>query len=204
MKSPIKGKPLRNPGQSLDKQIQDFFDNNVGPYLVAAGVAVILAVFEWLRWYNESPTNPLAFTILVVIVVGTAIYKTVVARRRFHALKQGRDGERAVGQYLEGLREIGVRVFHDVPGDGFNLDHVVIARSGIYVIETKTYNKPDRGEAKITFDGENIFLNGRKSDFNPIRPITAATNWLRHLLKESAGKDFHYRQVLIFTAGYST
>ena len=40
-----------------------------------------------------------------------------------------RHGERAVGQYLERLRESGPRVFHDVPGVGFNLDHVVIVSS---------------------------------------------------------------------------
>jgi hypothetical protein len=58
---------------------------------------------------------------------------------------------------LEGLREGGASVFHDVPGEGFNLDHAVIARSGILVIDTKTCSKPDM-VAKITFDGQIILL----------------------------------------------
>lgn len=36
------------------------------------------------------------------------------------------EGERAVGQFLEQLREQGFHVFHDVVGTGFNVDHVLV------------------------------------------------------------------------------
>lgn len=42
----------------------------------------------------------------------------------------------------------GVRFFHDVPADGFNLDHVVISPRWIYVIETKTISK-SAGDARV-------------------------------------------------------
>jgi hypothetical protein len=59
-------------------------------------------------------------------------------RKRIKELRLGRDGEKIVAEQLECLRESGAQVFHDVPGDGFNLDHVVISNHGIYAIETKT------------------------------------------------------------------
>jgi hypothetical protein len=59
-------------------------------------------------------------------------------RRQLAKLRLGRDGERVVGQFLEDLREDWARVFHDVPGDRFNLDHVVLSLNGFFVIETKT------------------------------------------------------------------
>jgi hypothetical protein len=42
------------------------------------------------------------------------------------SLRLAAEDEKAVGQFLEGLRERGYRVFHDVVGDGFNVDHVRI------------------------------------------------------------------------------
>jgi hypothetical protein len=48
-------------------------------------------------------------------------------------------GERAVGQFLEEkLRPLGYHILNDLPGDGFNLDHVIIGPTGIYCVETKT------------------------------------------------------------------
>ena len=80
-------------------------------------------------------------------------------RRQVRALRLGRDGERAVGQILDGLRENGARIFHDVPAEGFNLDHVVISTHGIYVVETKTITKP-ASDAKVIYDGERVTVAG--------------------------------------------
>jgi len=35
---------------------------------------------------------------------------------------------------------------------------VIIDKSGIYVIETKTISKPDKGEVRIIYDGEKIVI----------------------------------------------
>jgi hypothetical protein len=53
-------------------------------------------------------------------------------------LRQGIEGEKAVGQFLERLREQRYQVFHDLVGDGFNVDHVLIGPAGVFTIETKT------------------------------------------------------------------
>jgi hypothetical protein len=37
----------------------------------------------------------------------------------------------------------------------------VIDMSGIYVIETKAYSKPDKGSPVVTYDGEKVLINGR-------------------------------------------
>jgi hypothetical protein len=72
-----------------------------------------------------------------------------------------------VGQFLERLRDDGARVFHDVPGEGFNLDHVVISPHGLCAIETKTYSKP-WPEAKITVEGESLKIAGQIPDRDPM------------------------------------
>jgi hypothetical protein len=104
-------------------------------------------------------------------------------RRKLQQLRLGRDGERAVGQYLERLREGGGQVFHDIPADRFNLDHVVISTHGIYAIETKTWTKP-WPKATITVDGDKLLVAGRVPDRNPIEQASAAARWLEQLLAE--------------------
>jgi hypothetical protein len=104
-------------------------------------------------------------------------------------LKLGRNGERAVGQYLEGFRAYGGRVFHDVLGDGFNVDHVLICPQGIYAIETKTWSKP-WSTAKIANRGGKLLKAGFTPDRDPIAQASAAARWLQDNLENKNGRRF--------------
>src|ERR1044071_1750103 len=154
-RSPLKDRPLRNPGQSLDEQIQDFiYDHMLWPVLSAL-FFVLVAGLEWFRYLRTIPPSPGLYTVGAAAIVGFAAYRVFKGLPRLHALRQGRDGEKAVGQFLEALRERGYRVFHDVVGSGFNVDHILIGPAGAFTVETKTYSKPN-GNAQIVFDGDAI------------------------------------------------
>ncbi len=113
-------------------------------------------------------------------------------------IRQGRDGEKIVAESLDGLREDGHRVFHDLLGDNFNLDHVIVSTKGIFVVETKTYSKPVKGDAKIQYDGENIIIAGRTATKAPITQVTAASKWLKDILQESTGKVYMIKPIVVF------
>jgi hypothetical protein len=115
-------------------------------------------------------------------------WRFFVVRRKVQSLRQGRDGERAVGQFLERLRQDGGQVFHDIPGTGFNLDHVVISTHGIYAIETKTWSKP-WPNAQVVVDGKTLTVAGQVPARSPIVQAASAANWLEKLLRESTGSD---------------
>ena len=198
MKSPLKSKPLRNPGQSVDEHITDLITDDLIPYFFLAGTFIVVAILEWQRWATNSPPSPIAFTGMAIVALLLVVRKMIIVRKKTKALKIGRDGEKAVGQYLELLRERGAKVFHDIPAEGFNLDHVVIDKSGIYAIETKTFSKPDKGSSSVTYDGEKVLVNGREPDRNPVIQIKSMSAWLRDLLKESTGKDCKPRPVVVF------
>lgn len=198
MKSPLKSRPLKNPGESIDIELKDLLYADVLPYFILATFLVVTAINEWLRWFNESPPSPKIYTVLALIALLIAAWKLERSRSRIKALRLGRDGEKAVGQYLELLREKGAKVFHDIPGVGFNLDHVVIHETGIYVVETKALSKPDRGEAKLIYDGKIVFKNGLVPDRNPIQQVRSAKHWLTELLKESTGKQFPMQAVVLY------
>ena len=144
-------------------QLDDLRDREILLPILTAGALMLLAGLEWFRWYRDTPPQP---DIYSLCAIGYAMYAVVTIRRSWahlQAVKLGRDGERAVGQYLDQLRESGARVFHDIVGQGFNVDHVVVAAQGIFVVETKTWRKRARGDAHISFDGTSI----RAAGYNP-------------------------------------
>jgi hypothetical protein len=118
-------------------------------------------------------------------------------RAQVRQLRLGRDGERVVGQFLERLRDGGGQVFHDIPGEGFNLDHVVISQYGLYAIETKTLSKP-WPRATIIVEGDSLRVAGHIPDRDPIQQVTSAARWLECLLEQSTGKRFAVRGVVVF------
>ena len=136
-------------------------------------------------------------SVVAVAALVFAAYRIYNALPRLHALKLGRDGEKAVGQFLESLRERGYRVFHDVVGGNFNLDHVLIGPAGVFTVETKTHSKPG-GDARVTFDGETIRIAGFEPDRDPVVQAKAQASWLRELLSESTGRRFEVKSVIVY------
>jgi hypothetical protein len=200
-RSPLKDRPLRNPGQSLDEQIQDLtYDYMLWPMLFAL-FFVLVAALEWFRYFRPQSPSPLMYTVVAVAGLGFATYRLYRAWPRLHALKLGRDGEKAVGQFLESLRERGYRVFHDVIGGNFNLDHVLIGPAGVFTVETKTHSKPG-GDARVTFDGETIRIDGFEPDRDPVIQAKAQASWLRELLAESTGRKFAVSSAIVFPGWY--
>jgi Nuclease-related domain len=197
-RSPLKEKPLRNPGQSVEEQLQDrLIDKLLQPILIA-WLLIVLAGAEWWRAWSNHPPQPWLFSFVALVGVASAGYVIWKAAPGIRALRQARDGEKAVGQFLERLREQGYRVFHDVMGPGFNVDHVLIGPAGVFTIETKTYSRPVGTNAKIRFDGGTLSVDGVKVDRDPVVQAKAQAGWLRNLLEESTGKIFSVRPVVLF------
>ena len=202
-KSPITAKPLRVPGQTLARQV----DNTAAEIgLLISGILgelIIIGNFWW-RWYHPqvSHPHPLPGTIIGLAIVAVLVILVIRRIRKIKNLKLGRDGEIAVGQFLERMQGTNSLLFHDVPGDHFNLDHVLVCNQGIFVIETKTLSKPIRGEVHIRVKDGEVYANQFRLDRNPITQATAEARWLENLLEQSTGKKFPIQPVVLFPGWY--
>jgi hypothetical protein len=197
-RSPLKAPPLRNPGQSVEEELHDIiYDRILAPWLIAI-LLLLVAGLEWWRYYKALPPAPLPYSVFAVVGLAYAAFQFFRLRPKIKRLKQGRDGERVVGQYLERLREKGYQVFHDVVGEGFNVDHVIVGPAGVFTVETKTYSKPVKGEAKIQFDGETLTADSFMPDRDPIVQAKAQASWLREIISESTGKTMRVHPVIVF------
>lgn len=199
-RSPLKEHPLRTAGQSLQEQIDCLRGEEIYQYAAMAAAAICIASYEWVTWFFRSPRSPLLMSVVAILVVAYSIWRILRAKKRLRLLELGRDGERAVADALDKLKGKGALVLHDIVGDGFNVDHVVIARRGIYAIETKTYTK--WAGAEITYDGKMVKAGGWDPPRDPIRQVTLVADWLRDTLKEMTGKHYYVRPVVVFPGWY--
>jgi Nuclease-related domain len=197
-RSPLKAAPLRYAGQSLDEEIQNVIGEDVLVYVMTSFFILVLALHEWWRWYSKSPPQPIVFTILAMVIIAYTARKFILARRKIKTLRLARDGEKVVGQFLEGFRENGYRVLHDIVGDNFNIDHLLIGPKGVFTIETKTMSKPARGKPEIDYDGTQILVNGFKPDRDPVVQAKAQAYWIKELVKELTGKSITVRPAVVY------
>jgi hypothetical protein len=199
-RSPLRERPLRAPGQSIQDEIDRIWIDEVFQRLSVAIVAVGFAIIAWVHWVTKSPPNPWLYTALALVVLAYTLLRLRAVGVHLRQLRQGQEGERAVAEVLDSLRTKGAAVFHDVIGKGFNVDHVVLSRTGIYVIETKTVSK--RPGATVTVHGGAIQVDGRPLDRDPIRQARAVADWVRSTLTASTGRTFPVRAVVLFPGWY--
>lgn len=129
-RSPIKTPPLRTAGQSLREKMLDLLFDRWLYFVLALAVVWLLVLLDWLRLAMRvtwSWKSCLALTSFAAAFSVLAFFRMRGADSRMKNLRLGLEGEVAVGQFLdEYRRERGYKVLHDLQGDGFNVDHVLI------------------------------------------------------------------------------
>ena len=196
-RSPIKDKPLRYPGQYLDKEIKLIQLERVRN-VAFFSIILTVAVFELLHAYAGIPPQPI-FAGLLLLASGIYLYYLdTKLRKKRDNYELGSSGERAVGDILDKLKQEGCRVFHDVliNGANYNIDHVILSTHGIFAVETKTISKPLRGQ--VSSNGKEVFLTGKFPDSAPIVQATNNAKSLRRYLNEKTGRYFHVKAVLVY------
>jgi Nuclease-related domain len=124
--------------------------------------------------------------------------------KKRHAYRLGLDCEMFVGQELNNLMGAGYRVYHDIPAKGFNIDHVVVGRNGVFAVETKGPSKPKHGggspDVTVEYDGRTLKfpdwidtgyldqarrqakwlsqrLSGNSRESIPVKPVLLIAGW---------------------------
>ncbi|MDP1946968.1 MAG: nuclease-related domain-containing protein [Nitrospirota bacterium] len=200
-RSQLKTPPLRLPGQSLEERISELQDTFMQDSIVTVFL-ILIAGIEWLRWWMPTPSNPFPSTTLAVAAIIYTWRKRLPFVSMIRNLRLGRDGERVVGELLEPLRGKGYRVFHDIPGANFNIDHAIVGPAGIFMIETKTRSKLTGGSHKMFYDGQAIRLEDGRSFQKPLKQARAQAQWLANLLNDGRGTTFTVRPVVVFPEWY--
>ncbi|MBP6881433.1 MAG: NERD domain-containing protein [Candidatus Pacebacteria bacterium] len=186
---------LRLPGQSVSEELDELIDSKVNDYLFVIFASVLLILFSWISYFQEIKPNPYLMTFVGLVIGSFSGYKVLKLRKDVHNLKQGIKGERYVGQTLEELRADGYRIFQDVLGDGFNIDHVLIGPAGIFVVETKTWGN-SASIKNASYDGRTLRLNNHPVPKNPIFQVQSSARWLSEVLQKSIGTRWFVKPII--------
>jgi hypothetical protein len=114
----------------------------------------------------------------------------------------GFDGERFVGELLSQLMLEGCHVFHDFPADKkWNIDHIIVAPTGVFVVETKTLRKQDAPPGKrdntIVYDGQQLEFPHETHDWG-LQQAKDNARWLSTWLGSATGEKVFVRPILTF------
>jgi hypothetical protein len=122
------------------------------------------------------------------------------------AWARGAEGERRVAHMLDALRSESVVVLHDrrIPRSRANIDHVVIASSGIHVIDAKRYKGrvEVRGSGTIFRPGPDLLFVGGRNKTSLVaamaKQVTAVQTAIADLVGEARGSGPVIRPALCF------
>lgn len=205
-RTPLTQNLLRSPGHTLRTGIEDLS-------LEISSDAVIVMILPCLGALAVSIVSlhgggRWTYSTLALVLAGMLTF--VVARLvrnlgRRNRRRLGLDAELATGEELNQLMLRGCRVFHDVPANRFNIDHVVVGPRGVYAVETKGRAKPRRGlgrdGAAVTYDGERLLFPGWE-EREPLEQARRQAAWLRSWLASAVGEPVTVHAALALPGWY--
>lgn len=202
-RSPIGKDLLRGPGHSLREQLDTAnadlsFDIALLMVVPLMVLSTFLAQGHVVGLTKMTHLAPL-FAFFALAYIAWAVRKLWNAGARLDRLRAGYDAELAVGQELDQLMRQGAVVFHDLPADNFNIDHVVISAQGIFAVETKGFTKPKRGggkaDATVVFDGK-VLKFPTWTTQQPLEQAARQSTWLTKWLSGAVGSPVSALPVL--------
>ena len=197
VRTPVREKLLRPPGESLRRELESIDEKLVlwiGAYALGSTLVAIIPV----RATDRPIRAVLGAATLVFLAIAAIHLMILLKRRRDFAI--GFSGERLVGEELGRLAAEGFQVFHDFPtGTIGNIDHVVVAQSGVFAVETKTRRKgrgaKDQPNYIVVLDGYTLsFPHGK--DSRGLQQAKRNADWLSAYLTKATGEPTTVEAVL--------
>lgn len=199
-RSPLAARQIGHvPGQQLVERISDH-ETEILTSVMLMYMALPILFSTWAGMRIDWDAVSWGFLEWFSLIAAVAMFAYGLRGyiRHVNRRDRARDGllaERVAGMQLNRLVADGCTVMHDLPAEGFNIDHVVIAPRGVYAVETKSFRKPRgrKGESADTrhhvrFDGQTLLF----PDFNTSAPVAQAQRqgrWLQRHLRERLGMD---------------
>ncbi|WP_456268505.1 NERD domain-containing protein [Kushneria sp. AK178] len=152
----------------------------ITPLIYGMGRMLFSSYQDWLEWSIYG-----LMTTILALIVGAFM---MALSYRISNLRLRLAGAMNVAHDLQGLlhtRHQSVYLFHDVPADGFTIDHVVVTERGIFALLVRT-RQPFPAMARdntptLRLDGERLHFPDR-DEARPVREAQRARRWLHEWL----------------------
>lgn len=191
------------PGHAISREIDQLKDKlrMCIIAMVTSPVLVLLVHFAY-SYFGKVPESLQRSVISaagVSVFAGFYLFKFIWLHSMRLKRQSAYDDELAVARELSMLSPKGYHVYHDVPGETFKIDHVVVGASGVMTVETVTRSRgasPGRKkDAIVTYDGRMLHFP-KYSDHRIVDEAKNQAIWLSQWLSSAVGKDICARAMV--------
>jgi hypothetical protein len=176
----------------LDDLRLDLMGYLIGLLLIPTMFLSILLVQNNLTEKELSLSIIIMYVVLGLVACANLLVKLYRTTQKAQKVQLGYEGEVAVGQELNQLMCQGFQVFHDFPAENFNIDHVVVGKTGVFAVETKARGKPDSGDRKkdahVEYTGTSLKFPSW-SESKPLEQARSQAQWLCRWLESAVGES---------------
>lgn len=206
-------KSLRRAGEHLSQELICLRDRFEFRFLLLLGLPLVglLLPLGLLQAIGVSVLHVGALVSAIALLVDVVAFMLPSLLKTMDSIRDhrlGLYGERLVADQLTSLLADGYQVYHDVPclgGSGpFNLDHVVVGKGLVVVVETKTYRKPRNvagDDHKVRYDDERLHWPDKTST-QQLEQVQRNARWLRDELKKKLDLDVPVKAALTIPGWY--
>ena len=202
-RTPLTRNMLRTPGETLRSELAELELDFGWEFGVAFFLPLLFCTNAFQIGRGLQPVN---IALLVIVVIATtAVFEYWILRRIFKRMEKirnlrlGLEGELASAEELNKLMLAGFHVYHDLPFQYGNIDHVVIGVSGVFAVETKARAKSNAQPEghKVTVDHNKDGLRFADQNWKmPVRQMETTQRWLSQHLSEATGLSVNVISVL--------
>ncbi len=208
-RSPLVDKLAHLPGGQLRRRMDalgETIDSHIVQLLTVGPLVLMVILLPQVNWSALQ----LSWLHWLVIGAGLAltlwnVHRLIPIWRERRQCRQGMLAEVATAQQLDRLQVQGCLVLHDIPAGSFNIDHVVIGPSAVFMVETKSRLKKGEGKASanVMYDGNALQFPGWP-ETQPLEQARAQARWLANYLRGETGDPTPVIPVVCLPGWYVT
>jgi len=176
-------------------------------YLLSVPLFIYAAHISQL-YFGEKEISAIGIvitSILCITFMAYFSYNLVTSIREKRTIRAAYDSQVAVAQELNQLMRDGYHVYHNVPGDNFDIDHVIVGHTGVFAVETETRAKPKTAnrmqDTTVTYDGRALYFP-KGDDWKTIDLAKHQASWLSTWIQQSVGEPVAVRAVVVLPGWY--
>jgi len=209
--APLSNRLLRPAGYSLSQQLEDkFFDLATALAVLPIGVfgvPIVVLVQAYFKGAEVSETSWYMAGTASFLIGCFSIKRLLSLLSQIKRLKLGYHCELEVSQHLDRAvrpEDRNYQIYHDIPFEGFNIDHLAVTTRGVFVVETKGRSKPITESGKnwqVTLK-DNALHFPKHKETAPIEQAKRNSLSVKQWLESSTGRSVPCAAILVLPGWY--
>ncbi|GHC21568.1 hypothetical protein GCM10010082_11620 [Kushneria pakistanensis] len=167
----------------------------ITPLIYGMGRMLFSSHQDWLEWSIYGLITTIAAMIVGAFMMALSYRISNLRLRLAGAMNVAHDLQNLLRTHHQGIL-----IFHDVPADGYTIDHVVVTEHGIFSLLVRTRHAgPETVQDNVrtlTLDGERLRFPDRE-ETRPMREAQRARRWLHERLSRDCQQQVPVQAMLI-------